>query len=219
MLRAIEAQGALEMARWVRAWTSRVFRYAIITKQCSSDPANDLRGVLRVPQVKHHAALGEKDIPAFMKALADPLARISPLTRLALHLLVLTATRPGELRMAEWSEFDLDKAEWRIPAERMKMRDEHIVPLSDQALSILEKIKTFSGNSQYLFPAMGNPKKTLSENTLGKAAKALGFAVTAHGCGRHYLFEPRAGVSLSQHTCSRSQDRWVLPVDWAGSGK
>lgn len=181
MLRAIEAQGALEMARRVRAWTSRVFRYAVITKRCTRDPASDLRGALRVPQVKHHAALGTQDIPAFMQALDDPLARISPLTRLALHLLVLTATRPGELRAAEWSEFDIEKAEWRIPGIRMKMRDEHIVPLSQQAIAIVEKIKAFAGDSSYLFPAMGNPKKTLSENTLGKAAKALGFAVTAHG--------------------------------------
>lgn len=181
MLRIIEAKGALEMARRVRAWTSRVFRYGIIIGKCERDPAGDLRGAMRVPTVKHHAALASADIPAFMKALGDPLARIAPLTRLALNLLILTATRPGELRAAEWSEFDTEKAEWRIPAVRMKMDEEHVVPLCAQALALLEKIRMFSGEGKYLFPALGNPDSTLSENTLGKAAKALGFAVTAHG--------------------------------------
>ena len=180
MLRAIEAKGALEMARRVRAWTSRIFRYAIITGKCKRDPAADLRGALKVPLVKHHAALQSKDLPSFLLALEDPLIRLAPLTRLALKLLIKSAVRPGELRAAEWHEFDFDKAEWRIPASRMKMKQEHVVPLSDQALDVLEQIKRFtSGN--YLFPAQGNPKRTLSENTLGKAAKTLGFAVTAHG--------------------------------------
>ena len=181
LLRAIEAKGALEMARRVRAWTSRVFRYAIITERCERDPAADLRGALRAPVVKHHSALSVADIPAFMKALDDPLARIAPLTRLALRLLVLTATRPGELRDAQWSEFHIDQAEWRVPADRMKMKHEHIVPLSTQALEVVEQIRRFCGDGKYLFPALGNPERTLSENTLGKAAKALGFAVTAHG--------------------------------------
>ena len=181
LLRTVEAKGALEMARRLRAWMSRVFRYAIIIGKCERDPAADLRGVLRVPVVKHHAALPATELPAFLKSLYDPLTRIAPLTRLALHLLVMTATRPGELRGAEWKEFDLDKAEWRIPAVRMKMKEEHLVPLSTQAISLIKQIVLFSGDEVYLFPAQGNSNRTLSENTLGKAAKALGFAVTAHG--------------------------------------
>jgi integrase len=181
MLRNIETKGALEMARRVRAWSSRVFRYAIIIGKCERDPAADLRGALRVPVVKHHAALQATDLPAFLKALHDPMIRIYPLTRLALHLLVMTATRPGELRAAQWPEFDLDKAEWRIPALRMKMKEEHVVPLSSKAISLIKQIKLFSGDGIYLFPAQGNSNRTLSENTLGKAAKSLGFAVTAHG--------------------------------------
>lgn len=181
LLRAIEKKGALEMARRVRAWTSRVFRYAVITKKCKHDPAANLRGALRVPVVRHHAALPKSDLPAFLKALDNPLVRLAPLTRLALKLLVLTATRPGELRMAKWKEFDFDKGEWRIPASRMKMKQEHIVPLSSQALATVEQTKNFSGEADFLFPALGNPKRTLCENTLGNAAKALGFPVTAHG--------------------------------------
>jgi len=91
MLRTIEAKGALEMARRVRAWTSRVFRYAMIVGKCERDPANDLQGALRVPVVKHHAALSAADLPAFLKALDDPLAHIAALTRLALKLIVMTA--------------------------------------------------------------------------------------------------------------------------------
>jgi hypothetical protein len=98
-LRVIEAQGALEMARRVRAWISRVFRYGIITGQCTSDPSDILRGALRVPVVKHHAALPAEELPSFMKALDDPLARLHPLTRLGLKLLVLTALRAGPFRL------------------------------------------------------------------------------------------------------------------------
>jgi integrase len=181
MLRSIEATGALEMARRVRAWTSRVFRYAVIVGKCERDPAADLQGVLRVPVVKHHAALSANDLPAFLRALDDPLTRIGPLTRLALKLIVMTATRPGELRMTQWQEFNLERAEWRVPADRMKMKQEHVAPLSRQALVVIEKIRLFSGNSKFLFPAQGNSNNTLSENTLGKAARGLGFAVTAHG--------------------------------------
>lgn len=181
MLRAIEAKGALEMARRVRAWTSRVFRYSIVVGKCERDPTADLRGALRVPKIKHHAALPWSDMSAFLRALDDPLIRLAPLTRLALRLIVMTATRPGELRMAEWSEFDFEKGEWRIPARRMKVKEEHVVPLSLQALALIEQIKVFSADSRFLFPATGNRNRTLSENTLGKAARALGFQVTAHG--------------------------------------
>jgi len=181
MLRVIEAKGALEMARRVRAWSSRVFKYAIIVGKCERDPSADLRGALRVPVVKHHTALPSGDLPAFLKALDDPLIRIAPLTRLALKLIVMTGTRPGEIRLAEWKEFNLEKGEWRIPGERMKMKEEHVVPLSRQALAIIEQIKPFSSDYTFLFPALGNPNRTLSENTMGNAAKTLGFAVTAHG--------------------------------------
>ena len=181
MLRIIEAKGALEMARRVRAWTSRVFRYAIIVGKCERDPAANLCGALRVPVVKHHAALPSCDLPLFLKALDDPLTRIAPLTRLALKLIVMTGTRPGELRLAQWQEFDFDKAEWRIPAGRMKMKEEHVVPLSRQTLAVIDQIKTFSSDCKFLFPAHGNSNRTMSENTMGSAAKSLGFAVTAHG--------------------------------------
>jgi len=94
---------------------------------CERDPANDLQGALRVPVVKHHAALSASELPAFLKALDDPLAHIAALTRLALKLIVMTATRPGELRMAQWQEFDFERAEWRVPAERMCISNRNLV--------------------------------------------------------------------------------------------
>ncbi len=104
-------------------------------------------------------------------------------TRLALKLLVLTFVRPGELRGAKWKEFDLDAKEWRIPAERMKMRSEHIVPLSNQAINILRELEPITGRYELLFPSRGNCHKPISENTLGVAINRMGYKTkaTAHG--------------------------------------
>lgn len=182
MLRRIESQGALETARRVCQWCGRVFRFAIISGLASYNPAADMRGALMTGKVEHRAALSAADLPAFLKKLDDPLIRLNPLTRLALHLLLLTFVRPGELRAAEWAEFDTEKAQWRIPAERMKMRAPHLVPLSRQALAILEQLKPISGHSHLLFPAVTDPQKCLSDNTLTQAIRRrLGFDATAHG--------------------------------------
>lgn len=182
MLRKIESQGALETARRVSQWCGRVFRYAIISGLASYNPAADMRGALKTAKVEHLAALSAADLPGFLKKLDDPLIRLNPLTRLALHLLLLTFVRPGELRAAEWAEFDTEKAEWRIPAERMKMKAPHLVPLSRQALAILEQLKPISGHSHLLFPAVTDPQKCLSDNTMTQAIRRrLGFDATAHG--------------------------------------
>lgn len=182
MLRKIESQGALETARRVSQWCGRVFRYAIISGLASYNPAADMRGALKTAKVEHLAALSAADLPGFLKKLDDPLIRLNPLTRLALHLLLLTFVRPGELRAAEWAEFDTEKAEWRIPAERMKMKAPHLVPLSRQALAILEQLKPISGHGHLLFPAVTDPQKCLSDNTMTQAIRRrLGFDATAHG--------------------------------------
>jgi integrase len=182
MLRKIESQGALETARRVSQWCGRVFRYAIISGLASYNPAADMRGALKTAKVEHLAALSAADLPDFLKKLDDPLIRLNPLTRLALHLLLLTFVRPGELRAAEWAEFDTEKAEWRIPAQRMKMKAPHLVPLSRQALAILEQLKPISGHSHLLFPAVTDPQKCLSDNTMTQAIRRrLGFDATAHG--------------------------------------
>jgi len=182
MLRKVESGGRHETAHRLRSWCSQVFRYGVLTMRCDRDPAADVRGALKTAKIKHRAALSSAELPAFMRKLDDPAARVEYRTRLALRLLVLTFVRPGELRAASWSEFDFDKAEWRIPGVRTKMRDEHFVPLSTQALSVLEELKKLTGHGELLFPCVGKPKKPMSENTLCAALQnGLGFPVTAHG--------------------------------------
>lgn len=188
---AIDAKGKGETARRVRAWIEAVFRYAIVTQRLKTNPASEIRSgeVLKPSKEKHLESLPITQLPAFLRSLEDPAKRVDYRTRLALRLLVLTFVRPGELNWAMWTEFNIASKEWRIPPERvegkgrgMKMREEHIVPLSEQALAILEKLRPLTGNYRFLFPCKGSPTKGMSENTLRLAIqKGLGFPVTAHG--------------------------------------
>lgn len=182
MLQRIEKTGAIETAHRARELCGRIFRYGRGNKLCTHDPVADTIGALKSVSTQHRAALTLDELPAFLLALGDPLARIEPLTRLALNLLILTFTRPGELRQAEWAEINFERREWRIPAAKMKMRAEHVVPLSAQALAILEALHPFSAHLRYLFPKVGNPTEPMSENTLNfSIQKRLGFSATAHG--------------------------------------
>lgn len=188
----IDKAGKGETARRVRSWIDAVFRYAIAHHKVKSNPAAELRSgeVFKRTNEKHLASLPIADLPSFLRAIDDPAKRIDYRTRLALRLLVLTFVRPGELNWAMWSEFDTDAKEWRIPAERipgegrgMKMKEEHIVPLSDQAIAVLEQLRPLTGAGKFLFPCIGRPGEAgMSENTLRMAIqKGLGFPVTAHG--------------------------------------
>jgi len=188
----IDKAGKGETARRVRSWIDAVFRYAIAHHKVKINPAAELRSgeVFKRTNEKHLASLPITDLPSFLRAIDDPAKRIDYRTRLALRLLVLTFVRPGELNWAMWSEFDTDAKEWRIPAERipgegrgMKMKEEHIVPLSDQAIAVLEQLRPLTGAGKFLFPCIGRPGEAgMSENTLRMAIqKGLGFPVTAHG--------------------------------------
>jgi integrase len=188
----IDKDGKGETARRVRAWIDAVFRYAIIHHSLKINPAADLRSgeVFKPSKEKHLASLPIADLPIFLRSLDDPAKRVDYRTRLALRLLVLTFVRPGELNWAMWREFDIKAKEWRIPAERipgagkgMKMKEEHIVPLSGQALAVLEQLRPLTGTGKFLFPCVGRPGEAgMSENTLRMAVqKGLGFPVTAHG--------------------------------------
>lgn len=182
MLRKVEVTGKHETAHRLRSWCSQVFRYAILTMRCERDPAADVKGALKTSKTTHRAALPAADLPLFLRKLNDPAVRMEYRTRLALRLQVLTFVRPGELRAAAWSEFDTEKGEWRIPASRTKMKDEHIVPLSSQAVVIVEELKKLTGRCTLVFPCVGKPDKPMSENTLCAALQTgLGFPVTAHG--------------------------------------
>lgn len=180
VIKVIEQRGALDVASRVKQRISAIFRHAIQTGYVEHNPVDQLTGVLLTRKVQHRKCLTHEELPAFFKAL-DTYPGY-PLTRYALQLIVHTFVRPGELRSAEWKDINFKKAIWRIPAEKMKMDEEHIVPLSTQAVAILEAVKELSGDYDLIFPGSHNYRKPMSENTLTYAIrKRLGFDATAHG--------------------------------------
>lgn len=181
LLRKLEAPGKYESAKRLRSVLSRIFRYAIATSRAERDPAADLLGALTAPSVTHRAAFTQpRDIKSLLVAIEDYQGSLT--TKFALLFLALTFVRPGELRKAEWTE--IHGNEWRIPAHKMKMKDPHIVPLSRQALAILEQNKPLNGEAQYIFPSLLASDRPMSENTLNTALRRLGFTkdeMTSHG--------------------------------------
>lgn len=194
VLRKVEANGRYESARRMRSVISRVFRYAIATARAERDLAVDLRGALTTPKVKHHAAVtAPKEVGALLRAIDGYVGHelIGIALRLTPHLFV----RPGELRQAEWAEIDSDDAVWSIPAEKMKMRRPHCVPLSRQVLEMLEGLHALTGHGKYLFPSFRTPSRCMSENTVSAALRRLGYSreeMTAHG------FRATAATLLNQ---------------------
>ncbi|WP_316677621.1 phage integrase central domain-containing protein [uncultured Tolumonas sp.] len=180
-IRKIERRGATETAGRVLQRISSVIRFAIQTSRATYNPASDLTGVLTATKVEHRPALPRSELPEFFRRLeVEPL---HPATKLAIRLLMLTMTRPGEVRFARWSEFNFERAEWRIPAERMKMREEHLVPLSRQTLAVLEELKLHTGHRELLFPSQTTLTKPISENTMVYAFGRMGYKgiATPHG--------------------------------------
>lgn len=182
-LRRVENRGAIETAHRISQICGQVFRYAIATGRAERNPAADLKGALAPVAQKHHASITDPvEIGKLLRAMED--YRGIFVTKCALRLAPLFFVRPGELRHAEWSEFDLEKKEWRIPAEKMKMRVQHIVPLSSQAISILNELHPYTGEGKYLFPSTRTPARPMSENTVIAALRRLGYAtheMTGHG--------------------------------------
>ena len=183
VLRKVEAKGRYELARRLRSTCGMVFRYAVATGRADRDPSADLRGALTVPQVEHRAAITDPaEIGALLRAIEGYLGHFG--TKAALKLLALMFVRPGEIRHAEWSEFDLDAAQWRIPAVKMKMRRPHRVPLSHQALAILSELAPLTGTGRWLFPSIRTETRPMSENTLNAALRRLGYGadeMCSHG--------------------------------------
>lgn len=182
-LRRIESRGAIETAHRAQQNCSQVFRYAVATGRAERDPTGDLRGALTPVKERHHASITDpRRVGELMRAIEG--YRGSFVTRCALRLAPLVFVRPGELRKAEWTEFDLDRAEWRIPASRMKAREQHIVPLSRQAVAILRELHALTGGRQHLFPGVRTANRAMSENTVNAALRRLGYAkdeMTGHG--------------------------------------
>ncbi|HCJ5612014.1 TPA: tyrosine-type recombinase/integrase [Escherichia coli] len=181
VLRRMESRGATEKAKKVRQRCSEVFRYAIVTGRAEYNPAADLTSAMSGHELKHYPFLTVEELPDFFKALTGYTG--SPLVVLAARLLILTGVRTGELRGAFWSEFDLEKAVWEIPAERMKMKRPHLVPLSTQALEIVQQLKVISGQYPLVFPGRNDPRKTMSEASINQVFKRIGYTgkVTGHG--------------------------------------
>lgn len=184
VVRKIEGRGALDLANRALQYCGQAFMFAIATGRADRNPAADLKGALKTHVKRHFAHLKPIDLPEFLTKLDQYTGDRQ--TALAVRLLMLTFVRTTELRGAEWSEIDLEKAEWRIPAERMKMRRDHIVPLSRQALTVLKELQYMNGKWKYVFPNPYKPIKHMSENAVLYALYRMGYHSRATGHGfRH----------------------------------
>lgn len=182
-LKRLEATGKHETAKKCRSFAGRVFRYAVATTRCQSDPTSLLKGALVTPRAKHYAAILEpKELGGLLRAIDDYTGY--PVTKFALQIAPHVFVRPGELRHAEWREIDLIDGVWKIPAGKMKARRPHAVPLSKQVISLLTDLAEFLGYDGYVFPSARSPLRPMSENALNAAFRRMGFSkdeVTAHG--------------------------------------
>lgn len=184
-VRPFEAARNDEKAHRALQFIGSVCRFAVANQLATVDPTRDLRGALAKRKPKHHAAIIEpKRVGELLRAIDDYEGQGLPTTRMALQILPYVFVRPGELQRAEWAEIDLEAAVWRIPARRMKARQEHVVPLSRQVVALFEQLHPLTGHSRYVFPSIRTPLKPISENTLNAGLRRLGYTkeeMTAHG--------------------------------------
>ncbi|WP_343725210.1 tyrosine-type recombinase/integrase [Herbaspirillum huttiense] len=182
-VRRMEARGAIDSAHRVKQICGQVFRFAVAEGTAERDVTTDLRGALAAVPKGHFAAITEpKQVAELLRAIYGYTGH--PYTVAALKLSPMVFVRPGELRAAEWSEFDLDTAEWRIPASKMKMGVEHLVPLPTQAVEVLRGLHALSGHGRYVFPSIRTGERCMSENTVNAALRGMGYSkevMTAHG--------------------------------------
>ncbi|MBA4714496.1 MULTISPECIES: integrase arm-type DNA-binding domain-containing protein [Citrobacter] len=195
-LRVAERKGNLETAARIQQRTTAIMRYAVQESLIASNPANDLTGAIAPPPKNHYPALPLEKIPELLEKLESYSGRL--LTRLAVQLNLLIFIRSSELRFARWAEIDLDGAMWIIPAERepipdvrysergAKMKMQHLVPLSKQAVAVLKQLKLLSGSSELLFPGDHDPRKPMSENTINKALRVMGYDTKVDVCGHGF---------------------------------
>jgi integrase len=183
VVRRVEAVGHYETAKRLLAFAGRVFRYAVATTRARHNIAADLRGALTAPTVKHYSAIIDPGgVGGLMRAIDG--YEGYPATQWALRLAAHVFLRPGELRAGEWAEIDLDGAVWRVPAGRMKMKREHVVPLSRQAVAILREVEVLTGHGRFVFPSVRTNLRPMSENTLNGALRRIGYTtdeMTSHG--------------------------------------
>ena len=182
-LKKVEDRGAHETAKRALQYCGQIFRYAVITERALRDPTEPLKRVLKPAKNGHYATIEADEIPEFLRILDRNEARLFPHTRRAIQLLMLTFVRTSELIEAKWGEFNLDEKQWLIPAERMKMRRTHIVPLSDQTCKILREQQEDTGKWEWVFPNQAHPRKHMSNMTILKALERMGYKgrMTGHG--------------------------------------
>lgn len=187
LVRQVEKRGAFNAARKIRQWLGQIFRYGLAKGAVESNPATDLNVVAaHGPRARHHPHVSLSELPELLRRLDASNSDL--LTRQAVRLLLLTGARPGELRQAPWTEFDLDSATWTVPAERMKARRPHIVPLPRQAVVILRSLQELTGTYPLVFAGKANRARPMSENTVNKSLRVIGYEgrQTGHGF-RHLL--------------------------------
>lgn len=184
-LRRIEVRGAVDSAHRAKQIVGMIFRYGIATGRCERDPAADLRGALTPVSKKHFPAVTEVDqVGPLLRAIDG--YKGSLIVRCALRLAPMLFVRPGELRQAEWSEIDLDLAEWRIPAQKMKKRRDFIVPLARQAVEILRELHPLTGHGRYVFQGVRDHGQPMSDNTINNALRRLGYDTRSEICGHGF---------------------------------
>ncbi len=237
IVRRVEGRGATTVALLIRQWSSAIFRYAVVTLRADNDPAAALRGAVERSKTVHHRPLSRAQIVRFM----DALERYGGYrtTVIALRLMLLTFVRTVELRKARWSEFDLVEAQWRIPEDRMKMREPHIVPLSKQAVELLQELRTYTGGRSLLFPNNRQPNECMTATTLNRALERMGFngkggiGFSAHGfratastilnelgyrsevIERQLAHAERNKVRASYNQAEYLSDRKIMMQEWA----
>lgn len=186
VLSIMEKRGATEKLKKVRQRCGEVWRYAIITGRAEYNPAPDLASAFVPHKREHYAHLSVSELPEFLSSIDKYMG--SQIVRVALRVLILTGVRPGELRKAEWSEINFDTGVWEIPAEKMKMRRPHIVPLSEQVIDLLKQIHPISGSYQYVFPSRTDYRKHISDMALNTMIRRMGYSGRATGHGfRHTM--------------------------------
>jgi integrase len=187
IIKKVDKRGAGTIAVLIRQWSSHIFRYAIPNQKAEFDPAASLDGALKRKPVRHNPPLSKSEIPVFIKKLDGYGGYLG--TKISIRLMMLTFVRTQELRLAEWKEFDLDAAEWRIPAVRMKMAkhmkpgEVHIVPLARQAVAMLRELHTISGGRDHLFPNLRTPKSCMTSTTINRVLERLGYLGQFSGHG------------------------------------
>jgi integrase len=182
-LRKVEARGAVDMAHRARQTAGQVFRYAIATGRCERDPSADLRGALKSKTKRHYAAITDPTEAGKLLVAIDAYTG-TPVVKAALQLSPMLFQRPGEIRAMEWEDINWEGEVWEIPAEKMKMKQPHIVPLSTQAIDLLKELNRVTGRGKYVFPSARGAKRPLSDNGVRVALRTMGYdneTMTAHG--------------------------------------